>query len=471
MAPKFGTSGLRGLVVELTPERVAAHVRAFAAACPIGTGLFVGQDLRPSSPRIAADVIAAARGRGLAVTDCGALPTPALALAAMSAGAAAIMVTGSHIPADRNGLKFYLPTGEISKTDEAAILAALGQAETVTPGEGALHRAGSAGADYVARYVQAFGPDALRGLRLGVYEHSSVARDLLGEIVTALGAEVVPLARSDSFIPVDTEAVDPETRAQLRDWCAAHRLDAVLSSDGDADRPLLTDASGQVVPGDVLGVLTAQALGAEVICTPISSNSMVCALPGFAEVSRTKIGSPFVIAAMEAALAKDRAAKVVGFEANGGFLLGFAATGPAGSLPCLMTRDAVLPIIAPLAAARADGQSLAQAVAALPPRFTAADRLTETPTEASAALLAKLAAQPAARAAFLAPMGAEAGLDQTDGLRMMLADGRIVHLRPSGNAPEFRVYAEAENEKAALNLLKTALARVREALTKPQDLV
>ena len=126
MAPKFGTSGLRGLVTELTDELVADHVRAFAAACPTGGGLFVGRDLRASSPRIAAAVTGAALAEGLPVTECGALPTPALALAAMRAGRAAIMVTGSHIPADRNGLKFYLPSGEISKADEAAILGALG---------------------------------------------------------------------------------------------------------------------------------------------------------------------------------------------------------------------------------------------------------------------------------------------------------------------------------------------------------
>ncbi|NBO21555.1 MAG: phosphomannomutase, partial [Rhodobacteraceae bacterium] len=48
MAPKFGTSGLRGLVVELTPALVADHVRAFLLACPYGTGLYVGRDLRPT---------------------------------------------------------------------------------------------------------------------------------------------------------------------------------------------------------------------------------------------------------------------------------------------------------------------------------------------------------------------------------------------------------------------------------------
>ena len=127
MPPKFGTSGLRGLVVELTPDLVADHVAAFAASCPMGTGLFVARDLRPSSPDIASVIMDAGQAAGLAVTDCGDLLTPALAMAAMDAGAAAVMVTGSHIPADRNGLKFYTPDGEITKDHEVAILAALGQ--------------------------------------------------------------------------------------------------------------------------------------------------------------------------------------------------------------------------------------------------------------------------------------------------------------------------------------------------------
>lgn len=223
MAPKFGTSGLRGLVSELTPELVADYTRAFLASCPVGTGLYIGQDLRPSSPAIAAAVSGAARAAGVAVTDCGVLPTPALALAAMAAGAGAVMVTGSHIPADRNGLKFYLPSGEIAKGDEAAINAAYGaRATPVAAAAGALGAAPGAGAAYVARYVSAFGAQALGGLRLGIYQHSSVARDLLVDLVTGLGATAVPLARSEVFIPVDTEAVDPETREMLARLCAEH---------------------------------------------------------------------------------------------------------------------------------------------------------------------------------------------------------------------------------------------------------
>lgn len=452
MAPKFGTSGLRGLVVELTPELVADHVRAFLAACPVGTGLYVGRDLRPSSPAIADGVIAAARAEGVAVTDCGAVPTPALALAAMGAGAAAVMVTGSHIPADRNGLKFYLPGGEITKADEAAILAALGR--PVGAASAVLTRREDAGAAWVARYVDAFGFGALAGLRVGVWSHSAVSRDLLADTLRALGAEVVELGRSETFIPVDTEAVPDWARAQVAEWVAAHRLDALVSTDGDGDRPLLADGAGQVVPGDILGQITARVVGARVVVTPVSSNTGVEA-GGFERVIRTKIGSPHVIAGMAGQ------GDVVGYEANGGFLLGFAAPLACGTLAPLATRESLLPILAPLSLAKAAG-GVAALVAREPARFTATDRIEDVPTDRSAAFLRDLTTDGSARMAFLARLDeAETAIDLTDGLRITCGSGRVVHLRPSGNAPEFRCYAEAESQKAARSLLARSLGSVR----------
>ncbi|ATX67497.1 phosphomannomutase [Roseinatronobacter bogoriensis] len=454
MAPKFGTSGLRGLVTDLTTELVAAHVSAFVRACQMGQGVFVARDLRDSSPRIAGDVIAAARAAGLRVTDCGATSTPALALAAQSARAAAVMVTGSHIPADRNGLKFYTPAGEITKAEEAVILAALDHPPIPAREAEPLQRL-DPGPDYVARMHAAYGPNALAGQRVGVWSHSAVGRDLLIATLRALGAEVIEIGRSDTFIPIDTEAVSSEARALFAAAAAEHGLAAIASTDGDGDRPLLADATGRVIPGDVLGQITARTLGAQVVVTPVSSNTGVAQM-GFAQVIRTKIGSPFVIAGMEAAAAGG-AERVVGYEANGGFLLGFDAHGPAGPLPRLLTRDSHLPIVAALIAAGTDG--LAALVAQGPQRFTAADRLQEVPTARTKTLVAALAQNPTA---LLTPL--EAGelqsLEQTDGLRLTLTSGRIVHLRPSGNAPELRLYTEAERSDLAEALLAAALAQV-----------
>jgi phosphomannomutase len=127
MAAKFGTSGLRGLVGDLTDGTAAAHARAFArhlkqtGMTGEGTPLFIGRDRRASSPEIAAQCAAALFDEGLEPVDSGILPTPALALYAMGQNAAALMITGSHIPDDRNGVKFYRPDGEIDKNDELAI--------------------------------------------------------------------------------------------------------------------------------------------------------------------------------------------------------------------------------------------------------------------------------------------------------------------------------------------------------------
>jgi phosphomannomutase len=77
-------------------------------------------------------VTQAIRDAGLSVVNCGKVPTPALAYYAQREDAATskrrmpgIMVTGSHVPADRNGIKFYKQTGEVLKSDEAGILAAV----------------------------------------------------------------------------------------------------------------------------------------------------------------------------------------------------------------------------------------------------------------------------------------------------------------------------------------------------------
>lgn len=453
-APRFGTSGLRGLVSTLTDPLCAGYTAAFLASAKSDGTVLIGRDLRASSPRIVAAVAGAARARGLAPLDCGVLPTPALALAAMERGTSAIMVTGSHIPDDRNGIKFYTPDGEITKADEAAISAGYAPSDAAParaePDTGPL-------ADYRARYGAFFGPHALHGLRIGVYEHSSAAREVLGAILSDLGAAVTPLGRADRFVPVDTEAVDDATRGMLAGWAAEHALDAIVSTDGDADRPMVTDAGGQVIPGDVLGPLTGRAIGAEVLVTPVSSNTLVDLMGEF-RVHRTRIGSPYVIEGMAA----EAPAAVAGYEANGGFLTGFTARRSGRMLPPLPTRDSILPILAPLALTRAGGTGLAELAATLPPRFTAADRLTGVPPEVARAFLQALDARPSAVGAHLGEEVDIARIDRTDGFRATLGDGRIVHFRPSGNAPEFRIYVEAgdgDAARAALAALLGSLAR------------
>ena len=130
-------------------------------------------------------------------------------------------------------------------------------------------------------------------------QHSSVGRDIAYEVLTALGAQVTALARSEKFIPVDTEAIRPEDHALAAGWCKSGAFDGLVSMDGDADRPLLADEKGYWLRGDVLGILVGRTLGIEGIAIPVSCNTAAEKSQAFAAVQRTRIGSPYVITGME----------------------------------------------------------------------------------------------------------------------------------------------------------------------------
>jgi phosphomannomutase len=473
---KFGTSGVRGLVENMSNEVCYAYTSAFlrevlAKTTPVDTAsadantdlankVILGHDLRPSSPHIASICAAAVSDAGGEVIYAGALPTPALAYYAQRHNASAIVVTGSHIPFDRNGIKFYGMHGEISKADEAAIQnaeVAVPEALTISALAVVDKRVE---AEYIKRYVDFFADAGLKGLRVAIYEHSGVARDLLRTILEALGIEVITLGRTDAFVPIDTEAVRPEDVVQAANWAKEYTFDAIFSTDGDADRPLIGDEHGQWLRGDMVGILCARYLAADVVVTPVSSNSLTEKSAWFSQVIRTRIGSPYVIAAMEEA-GRQCKGLVIGFEANGGVLVGTDSLRNHKKLEALATRDAILPMLAVLAMAQERKCKLSDLVASLPSRYTYSDRLQNFPNAQSAKLLALLQQDAKQAQQVMAPDAGEiVATDVTDGLRVSFSNGDIVHLRPSGNAPELRCYAEADTQEKAKTLCDACLVQV-----------
>jgi phosphomannomutase len=274
---------------------------------------------------------------------------------------------------------------------------------------------------------------------------------------------VISLGRTDTFVPIDTEAVSAEDRQRGLDWSAEYQLDAIISTDGDGDRPLLADEHGNWLNGDIVGLLTARFLGAHSVVTPVSCNSAIETCGLFKKVVRTRIGSPYVIAGMEQAIANG-SPSVAGFEANGGFLAGQGLRVNNHELAALPTRDAVLPALAILALASEESGKISGLRASLPRRFTGSDRIQGFPTASSLALVERLQRD---ETAYLdlwgTALGAIAHTDLTDGLRLTFANGEIIHLRPSGNAPELRCYAEADSMARAQTLVSQTLQQIAES--------
>ena len=477
----FGTSGVRGLVKDLTPELCYAFVSSFfQGVCPQTQQVAVGIDLRPSSPDIAKACLAAIEASGAEAVYCGALPTPALAFYSMQNNIAAVMITGSHIPFDRNGIKFYRPDGEISKADEASIMNGdvsipTGLAKQVE--QGILPIVSNAAIElFKTRYTTLFPTGMLQGKRIGVYEHSSVARDVIKALLAQFGAEVISLERTETFVPIDTEAVSEEDKQKGLDWSKQYNLDAIVSTDGDGDRPLISDENGQWLRGDIVGVLCADYLQASHVAAPVNVNTVV-EIRGDLQnpqrvTLRTKIGSPYVIAGMEQ-LEQDaqntglESVSIVGYEANGGFLVGSDMQVNNQTLHALPTRDSVLPILIVLAMSHQQQRVISQLTSEFAPRFTASDRIKDIPANVSKQLIADLKASKAKQAELLQTIAKQdetlevVAIDETDGLRMTLNNGDIVHLRPSGNAPELRCYVESNIKSKASVVLGSILTLIR----------
>lgn len=461
--PSFGTSGLRGEADLLTDDLVAAYARGFVELCGADGPVLVGYDRRGSSPRIAAAVLAGIKAAGRAALFAGFVPTPALAAYGLDKGWTALMVTASHNPPQHNGIKFFRPDGEMTKADEADLTA---RAEALL-GLGVTQPAPLPAPDtaiadaYVRRFTDFFAADALKGLRIGLDLHSAAGRHLLQPIFAAAGADCVIVRESDDFIAVDTEAIAAPYLRQAREWASEHQLDAIISTDGDGDRPLLIAADGRQVMGDVLGLLAARALGFSSVVTPASSISSVERSGYFQSVLRTRIGSPHVIAGMRMV-----GGDVAGFEANGGFLTGADVVRSDRRLPALPTRDAILPLLATLELARGHAGGLAGLLGTLPERVKTSGVLRGISRPVADAFIALLRVDAdGAAGQLLARMGGLQRIETVDGVQLIGQSGDSVHFRPSGNAPELRIYVESADEATAQGLLRLAEGTARGAIS------
>lgn len=509
---KFGTSGLRDLVEAMTDMECYINARGFIrflkerGESRDDSLVAVGGDRRASTPRIMASVIKAIEDEGCKSEYVGLVPSPALVNLSIVKGIPSIMVTGSHIPDDRNGIKFTKASGEVLKSDESDILRNVASArqqeysksweETIFSEKGMfqggrhLPEAESEASEaYIKRYLDVFPDDALAGRKIVLYQHSAVGRDMIADIFKGIGADLVTVGRSETFVPVDTEKISDTTNKILLEAAKEHKPFAIVSTDGDSDRPLLADENGKFLPGDKLGALVSVYLKPDFAAIPISANPAVVkglAREGIA-LKQTKIGSPYVIAAMNEELEKDRDAKVVSWESNGGFLLGSNWDIGGKELMLLPSRDAVLPLLSAILLAIADGASLSETIEKrLPAFYTAAgvvdnkDKgLEDYTSSVGKEIIAKFSpkdpsiteisfeSDPSPEALSIKEkllkyfneengFGELIGVNFLDGVRMRFRTSggkeEISHLRPSGNAPEFRNYAAAETEARAQEL-------------------
>ena len=318
MVKAFGTAGVRGVFNQTqTPEQVYRLVETIAFAS--GRGRYgIGWDGRKASALLSRVALAAVSAVGSDAYAFGLVPTPVLAYGTRSMSCiVGFAVTASHNPAEFSGIKVFNRDGmELPKSDEERIERAMavdvmkpsGRFGQVISDEEVID-------DYVeavvARHERASQP-----LRIAVDCASGPGGLVTPEILKRLGHHVVPVNAQVSW---RFPARPPEpTATNLSDFAKmvpTLGVDFAFAHDGDADRLVMVDSMGNVVPDAILTILALRGLGLRGGVAVLSENSS-SAVAEEAErlglsVKRSRVGKTFAVLQAEGGVFAAEPSKVV----------------------------------------------------------------------------------------------------------------------------------------------------------------
>lgn len=431
MGSIFGTDGVRGLAnKDLTAELAldlsvaAAHVLgdvgAFEGHRPVAV---VGRDPRASGEFLSAAVVAGLASAGVDVVDVGVVPTPAVAFLTADLGAdLGAVISASHNAMPDNGLKFLARGGHKLADDlEEAIEKRLREEwdRPVGAAVGRIRVDESLAERYAAHLLSTL-PHRLEGLRVVVDAAHGAAFRLAPEVLRRAGAEVVSIGNAPDGLNIN-DGYGSTHLDRLRAAVLEHRADAGIALDGDADRCLAVDASGDVVDGDQILAILALAMREKGQLQADTAVVTVMTNLGFrlameregVTVVETAVGDRYVLEAMK----------------DGGFNFGGEQSGHVIMLDHSTTGDGTLTAMHLLARVASTGSSLTELAAVM-------QRLPQ--------VLLNVTGVDRAGVEHCEPL--QAAVREAE--RELGTTGRVL-LRPSGTEPVVRVMVEAADAARA----------------------
>lgn len=444
MGRLFGTDGVRGVAnVDLTPElafnvgRAAAHVLN-----PQGGGRFViGRDTRLSGEMLEAALVSAICSTGGHPVRAGVLPTPGVAhLARVQRAAAGVVISASHNPIEDNGIKFFAGDGfKLPDEVEDAIEAVMNRRDLRRPLGVDVGRVEEfpEGAEMYAEYVASLATMPLGGLRVVVDCAYGASARVAANLWKRLGATVIAIndALDGSRINVECGSTNPEV---IRQAVLEHGADVGFAHDGDADRVVAVDETGQIVDGDGIMGLCAIHLhsqdrlrGSRVIATVMSNYGLEVALQraGIA-LERTKVGDRYVLERM-----RETGANLGGEQSGHIIFLDHVTTGD-GAVTAVQVANVMMET----------GKRLSELAAPIE-RWPQVLRNVTVPDRD------RFAREPAIQAAI------------ADAERSLGGRGRIL-VRPSGTEPVVRVMVEAEDQQDAESIAGRLAGAIQRTIGK-----
>jgi phosphoglucosamine mutase len=422
---KFGTDGVRGRAnVELTVEFASRLGRAAARVLSDGgvSQVVVGGDTRESTASLDAALSTGFAAEGVDVVRLGVVPTPMVAFVAQQRGAMGAVVSASHNPYYDNGIKLFAVGGtKLSDEVESSIEAELAGPQP-SPGEvGRIMAADpSLRTEYLDHLVSFAGDRDVSGLRVVVDAANGAAHEFVRPLLERLRADAIVIADAPNGRNIN-EGCGATCPQFVAEAVVAHGADVGIALDGDADRLIAVDHTGQVIDGDHLIAINALDLRARgalrndaVVVTTMTNLGFHQAMRRHGiDVVTTDVGDRYVLEALGAADLS------LGGEQSGHVIFADHASTGDGLLTAVALLDVMARSGTPLA------ELAAKAMTSLPQVLVNVEVRERVPD-----VVARLAAEIAA---------AE---------RSLGAEGRVL-VRPSGTEPLVRVMVEAPTAASA----------------------
>jgi phosphoglucosamine mutase len=433
----FGTDGVRGVAnVDLTAELAldlavaAAHVLGeVGAISKIRPKAIVGQDSRASGEFLEAAIVAGLASAGVDVYKVGVLPTPAIAhLVATSGADLGVMISASHNPMPDNGIKFFAKGGgKLDDSLELAIENRLNEPWDRPVGKdvGRVIVDESAAERYIYHLLSSLSVN-LSGIKVVVDCANGAASEVAPEVYARAGAEVIAISNKPNGLNINENCGSTHLENLIAE-VKKHGADLGIAHDGDADRCLAVDASGNLVDGDyVLAILAKEWKVQTVVGTVMTNLGFIKAMTenGIA-FEKTPVGDRYVLENMLANGHK------LGGEQSGHIIMrDFANTGDG-----LLT---ALQLMSVMAKSKKSLSELAKIMVRFPQVLINVDGVNKANLTTSKAIAAAIG----------------------DSESKLGTNGRIL-LRASGTEPLVRVMVEAESEVVAGEIAQKLATLVR----------
>ncbi len=455
----FGTTGIRGTANDfLTPEfcsNIAYVFGNYVREKFNAKNVLVGMDPRTSSDMIKHAVISGLLSAGCDVYDSGITPVPSIQYAVKEKiykFDVGIMITGSHIPIDRNGLKFFMPNGnEVYGKIEEEIeeLYFSGKFKRVLWNEiGKIYTA-DAGKIYKEMLLkEGVKVDKENGLKIVVDTGHGAQSKIMPFVLRELGHKVITLnAQMDGFFPGRPSEPDKKNLENLIKVVNALNADLGMAFDGDGDRSIFVDDKGEYIMGDMIGATIADHLMKEgaFVVTGISTSAIIdyVAEKHKGKVIRTKVGAADVVGA----IMENNA--IFGFEENGGSIFPKINLGREGGL----TAVKILKIL------HDKKKKLSEIIAEYPKFYQIKEKIQcrdELKNKLTLAIKEKIKESKESKYK-------NTKIDETDGIKILFSDGWIL-FRPSWTEPIYRIFAEGKSESRTAELIEFGRKIANESL-------